>query len=50
MGYEQAAPTYGAYADAPASYAGDAGYAAGTSVPAGYPDQSGYPDQGEPTR
>ena len=44
MGYEQAAPTYGAYADAPASYAGDAGYATGTSVPAG------YPDQGEPIR
>src|SRR3712207_5422599 len=39
VGYEQAAPTYGAYSDAPAGYAGDAGYAAGTDVPAGYPDQ-----------
>jgi hypothetical protein len=44
VGYEQAAPTYGAYSDAPAGYAGDAGWSAETSVPAG------YPDQGEPPR
>jgi hypothetical protein len=44
VGYEQAAPTYGAYADAPAGYAGDAGWSAGTTAP------SAYPDQGEPTR
>ena len=44
LGYEQAAPTYGAYSDAPAGYAGDAEWSAETSVPAG------YPDQGEPTR
>ena len=44
VGYEQAAPTYGAYSDAPAGYAGDAGYSTGTTVP------SGYPDQGEPIR
>ena len=44
LGYEQPAPTYGAYSDAPAGYAGDAGWSAETSVPAG------YPDQGEPTR
>jgi hypothetical protein len=50
VGYEQAAPTYGAYSDAPAGYAGDAGYATETSVPAGYPDETRYPDQGEPTR
>jgi hypothetical protein len=43
-GYEQPAPTYGAYADAPAGYSGDAGRSAETSVPAG------YPDQGESTR
>lgn len=39
LGYEQAAPTYGAYADAPAGYPGDAGWSAETTVPAGYPDQ-----------
>jgi hypothetical protein len=51
MGYDQPAPTYGAYSDAPAGYAGDSGWSAETSVPAGYPDQTaGYPDQGEPTR
>src|SRR3712207_3819283 len=44
VGYEQAAPTYGAYSDAPAGYAGDAGWSAETSVP------TGYPDQGEATR
>jgi hypothetical protein len=44
VGYEQATPTYGAYADAPAGYAGDAGWSAETTVPAG------YPDQGEPSR
>jgi hypothetical protein len=44
MGYDQATPTYGAYADAPAGYPGDAGWSAETTVPAG------YPDQGEPTR
>ena len=43
-GFEQPAPTYGAYADAPAGYPGDAGWSAETSVPAG------YPTQGEPTR
>ena len=43
-GYEQAAPTYGAYSDSPAGYAGGAGWSAETSVPAG------YPTQGEPTR
>jgi hypothetical protein len=43
-GYEQSAPTYGAYSDAPAGYAGDAGWSAETSVPAG------YPDKGEPIR
>ena len=49
--YDQPAATYGAYSDAPAGYAGDAGWSAETSVPAGYPDQpAGYPDQGEPTR
>jgi hypothetical protein len=44
LGYEQPAPTYGAYSDVPAGYPGDAGLAAETSVPAG------YPDQGEPIR
>jgi hypothetical protein len=44
LGYDQATPTYGAYADAPAGYPGDAGWSAETTVPAG------YPDQGEPTR
>ena len=44
VGYEQPAPTYGAYSDAPAGYAGDAGWSAETSVPAG------YPAQGDPTR
>ena len=44
LGYEQPAPTYGAYSDAPAGYPGAAGVAAETSVPAG------YPDQGEPIR
>ena len=44
LGYEQPAPTYGAYADAPAGYPGDAAWSTQTSVPAG------YPDQGEPTR
>jgi hypothetical protein len=44
LGYEQPAPTYGAYSDAPAGYAGEAGWTAETSVPAG------YPDQGEPIR
>jgi hypothetical protein len=44
LGYEQPAPTYGAYSDAPAGYAGDGGWSAETSVPAG------YPDQGEPIR
>ena len=44
LGYEQAAPTYGAYSDSPAGYAGGAGWSAETSVPAG------YPTQGEPTR
>ena len=43
-GYEQGAPTYGAYSDAPAGYAGGAGWSAESSVPAG------YPTQGEPTR
>jgi hypothetical protein len=38
-GYEQATPTYGAYADAPAGYPGDAGWSAETTVPAGYSDQ-----------
>ena len=44
LGYEQPAPTYGAYSDVPAGYPGDAGFAAETTVPAG------YPDQGEPIR
>jgi len=44
MGNEQPAPTYGAYSDTPAGYAGDGGLSAETSVPAG------YPDQGESTR
>jgi len=44
LGYEQPAPTYGAYSDAPAGYAGDAGWSAETSVPAG------SPNQGDPTR
>jgi hypothetical protein len=44
VGYDQPAPTYGAYSDAPAGYAGDAGWSTETSVPAG------YPDQGETTR
>jgi gas vesicle protein len=44
LGYEQPAPTYGSYSDAPAGYAGDAGWSQVTNVPAG------YPDQGEPTR
>jgi hypothetical protein len=44
VGYEQPAPTYGAYADAPAGYPGDAGWSTETSVPAG------YSDQGEPIR
>jgi hypothetical protein len=43
-GYQQPAPTYGSYSDAPAGYAGDAGWSAETSVPAA------YPDQGEPIR
>lgn len=42
--YEQAPPTYGAYADAPAGYSGDAGRSTETTVPVG------YPDQGEPAR
>lgn len=44
LGYEQPAPTYGAYSDAPAGYAGDAGWSQVSNVSAG------YPDQGEPTR
>ena len=44
LGYEEPTPTYGAYADAPAGYPGDAGWSTETSVPAG------YPDQGQPTR
>ena len=44
LGYEQPAPTYGAYADAPAGYPGDTAWSTQTNVPAG------YPDQGEPIR
>jgi hypothetical protein len=44
LGYEQPAPTYGSYSDAPAGYAGDAGWSQVSNAP------TRYPDQGEPIR